>query len=300
MKAIVLAEKEKAARELCAGARSIYGEVALVALGDGQVVKGIADKVFRVTLPEDAPLDNAYETVIALVDAQGVTAILVEPTVRLKAVVGRIAARKSTSVICGVIALDAGVATNRYFGGLALKRQRCTADLAIYTVSPGVFSADETSGGDTVEDVAYLEPPQALSIKVVEPRQKSAVNLQDAKRIIAAGRGFTAEADLDMVRELGGLIGAELGCTRPLTEVETWLPRELYIGVSGLMLSPEVYVGIGLSGQMQHMVGVNSAKVIFAINKDKNAVIFKQADYGLVGDLYQVLPRINAALPSVL
>jgi electron transfer flavoprotein alpha subunit len=134
----------------------------------------------------------------------------------------------------------------------------------------------------------------------LEEKAESEINLSDAKRIIAAGRGFIAEEDLSLARDLAQRIGAEIGCTRPLTEIETWLPKELYIGVSGLMLTPELYVGIGTSGQMQHMVGVNSAKVIVAINKDKNAPIFKQTDIGLVGDLYRVLPKVNAALDTLL
>ena len=99
-----------------------------------------------------------------------------------------------------------------------------------------------------------------------------------------------------MARELCDKIGGGLGCSRPLTEGVDWLPRETYIGVSGLMLSPKVYVSLGISGQMQHMVGANRSGVIFAVNKDKNAPIFKQCDYGLVGDIVDVLPALNAAL----
>ena len=101
---------------------------------------------------------------------------------------------------------------------------------------------------------------------------------------------------MQLARDLAAKIDAEVGCTRPLTEAVNWMPRETYIGVSGLMLSPEVYVGIGVSGQMQHMVGVNTAKTVIAINKDQHAPIFEQADYGLVGDLKAVLPDIIAKL----
>ncbi|MBQ9003071.1 MAG: electron transfer flavoprotein subunit alpha/FixB family protein, partial [Eggerthellaceae bacterium] len=114
--------------------------------------------------------------------------------------------------------------------------------------------------------------------------------------IVAAGRGFAEEADLGLARDFADKLGAGLGCSRPLAEGVNWMPTETYIGVSGLMLSPKVYVGVGISGQMQHMVGVKSAGTVFAINKDKNAPIFKQCDYGLVGDLKTILPALTAAL----
>ena len=113
---------------------------------------------------------------------------------------------------------------------------------------------------------------------------------------VAAGRGFAEEADLDLARALADKLGGGLACSRPLTEGVNWLPTELYVGVSGLMLSPKVYVAAGISGQMQHMVGCNRSGAMFAINKDKNAPVFKQCDYGLIGDVKDVLPKLVAAL----
>lgn len=113
----------------------------------------------------------------------------------------------------------------------------------------------------------------------------------------ARGRGFAEEDQLGLARDLAAKIGRRDGLAPArLAEGSGWMPTESYIGVSGQMLSPKVYVGIGTSGQMQHMVGVNRAGAIFAVNKDKNAPIFKQCDYGLVGDLNTVLPALSAAL----
>ena len=128
------------------------------------------------------------------------------------------------------------------------------------------------------------------------PVEKSGVDLNTADVVVAAGRGFGAEEDLQMARDLCDKIGGGLGCSRPLTEGVNWLPTEVYVGVSGLMLSPKVYIAAGISGQMQHMVGCNRATTLFAINKDKNAPVFKQCDYGLVGDIKTVLPALVAAL----
>jgi electron transfer flavoprotein alpha subunit len=101
-----------------------------------------------------------------------------------------------------------------------------------------------------------------------------------------------------MLEEFTALIKAELGCSRPLAEGVNWLPRERYIGVSGAIIKPEVYFAIGISGQVQHMVGVNQAKVIIAINKDKTAPIFQQCDYGVIGDLYKILPALQERIKS--
>ena len=95
-----------------------------------------------------------------------------------------------------------------------------------------------------------------------------------------------------MARDLAAKVNGEVGCSRPLAENVTWMPRNLYIGVSGLQLAPKAYIALGISGQMQHMVGVTSADTVIAVNKDANAPIFKQCDYGIVGDIYKVIPAL--------
>jgi electron transfer flavoprotein alpha subunit len=110
--------------------------------------------------------------------------------------------------------------------------------------------------------------------------------------VVGVGRGFAAEADLDLARTLAVKLGAELACSRPIAEGVDWMPAERYLGVSGATIKPDLYLAVGISGQVQHLVGVNGAKVIVAVNKDKNAPIFASADFGVVGDLYQVLPEL--------
>jgi electron transfer flavoprotein alpha subunit len=95
-----------------------------------------------------------------------------------------------------------------------------------------------------------------------------------------------------MAEELAGLMEAEVGCSRPVAEGLNWLPLERYVGISGAIVKPELYLAVGISGQVQHMVGINQSRVIVAINKDKQAPMFKQADYGIVGDLNKVLPLL--------
>ncbi|MEG0324382.1 MAG: FAD-binding protein, partial [Raoultibacter sp.] len=130
--------------------------------------------------------------------------------------------------------------------------------------------------------------------KLVErkPRTVEAVNLTAARRVVSVGRGIQNKEDLALIDSLAAVLEAEVGCTRPIAEGQDWMSRERYIGVSGVMLKPDLFVTVGVSGQVQHMVGAAGAKTIIAINKDKNAPVFKQVDYGIVGDLYEVVPKI--------
>lgn len=266
-------------------------EVCLVVAGS-EPVTGVADVVYELSVPEGAVVDDAYETLAFLCEQREPDIVLVEPTRRMKLLAGRLAARNRTSMVSDVIGFEGDSAINLYFGGIAHKKQRPGGAMRMYSVGAGVFDDLEATGSDTVVEVAWIEPEKRLARRSVEALPKTETDLTKSNVVVAAGRGFAAEEDLSMARAFSEKVKGDLGCTRPLTEGVDWLPRELYIGVSGLMLSPQTYIGVGLSGQMQHMVGVNRAKTIVAINKDKNAPIFKQADLGLVGDLYKVLPEL--------
>jgi electron transfer flavoprotein alpha subunit len=135
-------------------------------------------------------------------------------------------------------------------------------------------------------------------VVLIETRAKGgeSVDLTAAKRVVGVGRGFAAESDLELARVLAAKLGAEVACSRPIAEGVNWMPAERYLGVSGATIKPDLYLAVGISGQVQHLVGVNHSKVIVAVNKDPKAPIFAQADFGVVGDLYQVLPALTAAL----
>jgi electron transfer flavoprotein alpha subunit len=295
MKTLVIAENQKNAMELCAGARR-DGEVVLFAYEDSQVVRNCANKIAQVSLPDGCLADDVAATLATYIGTEGFDRVFVEPTRRLKNIIGQAAALLKTAVITNAFELDGTAGKNLYFGGIAEKTQKPLGQLGIYTVGPGTFADETATGGAAIEAVEWVAPRSAAALLGTAALPKATVNLPDAKVIVAAGRGFTEESQLGMARNLCSRIGGELGCTRPIAETERWLPKEAYIGVSGLMLSPEVYVGVGVSGQMQHMVGVKRAKTVFAINKDKTATIFKQADYGLVGEIATVLPELLSKL----
>ncbi len=295
MKAFVIAETESAARELCAGARSLADEVVLAMVG-APAVTGAADKCIHVDVPAGNIADDAYVTVNKAFDAEGANIVLGQNSERMLSLVGRLAAHAGTAAITDVTEIVDGVASSMYFGGAGIRKAKAKGDVAVYTVGAGTFDAAAATGSDAVEEAAFEAPAKAVAKTATEALPPSGVNLAAADVVCAAGRGFSDEADLQMLRDVAAKINGEVGCSRPLTEAVTWFPREAYIGVSGQMLQPKVYVAAGISGQMQHMVGCNRAGAIFAINKDKNAPVFKQCDCGIVGDLKTVLPALAAAL----
>jgi electron transfer flavoprotein alpha subunit len=117
-----------------------------------------------------------------------------------------------------------------------------------------------------------------------------------ADRVVAIGRGVRARSDVPMVEGLAADLGAELACSMPIADDFGWVPRERYVGRSGLHIAPRLYLALGISGTPQHLEGVRDAKVVVAVNSDPEAPIFRRADYGIAGDLYEVVPAIREAL----
>ena len=199
MKALVIAERQDAARELAAGARTMADEVVLVSFGEAP--EGVADKVARISAPEGAVLDDAADTVIAVFDAEAPSVVLVEPTRHMKTVAGKLAAHAGASVITDVMSFDDG-AKSLYFGGVAERVQKPATDVAFYTVSAGTFAGLEASGANAVEDVAWVAPANPVKLLASKPIEKSGVDLFKADAVVAAGRGFAEEADLDLARAM--------------------------------------------------------------------------------------------------
>ena len=159
--------------------------------------------------------------------------------------------------------------------------------IVLYVLRPSK-PGERIYGESEIIEVDVPEPSE----RVVERRQKSVgtVNLEEAEIIVGVGRGFRSKEDLGMAFELAELLGGQVGCTRPIAADLKWLGEDHWIGISGKRVSPKLYIAIGISGSPQHMSGVQGAKVIVAINKDKSAPIFRQADYGVVADLYKFVP----------
>jgi len=165
---------------------------------------------------------------------------------------------------------------------------------ALVLVNQKVFQPFEGEGQGEVVELPLAEP----KVKTVEVKKKelSGINLEEAEIIVGVGRGFKKKEDLQLAFKLAELLGAQVGASRPIAADYKWLPEDAWIGISGKRVAPKLYIAIGISGAPQHMAGVMNAKIIVAINKDKSAPIFKQADYGVVADLYEFLPVLIKVL----
>ena len=170
----------------------------------------------------------------------------------------------------------------------------------LITVQIGAFRGDAARRGSSaapVEHVPAAIDPAAIRQKPEAPfrEARQAVDLSQAERIVAVGRGIKAQEHLTMARRLAEALGAELAASRPICDAG-WLPMERQIGSSGQTVSPKLYVALGISGAIQHLVGMKGSRTIVAINKDADAPIFEIADYGISGDLFEVVPALIAEL----
>jgi electron transfer flavoprotein alpha subunit len=185
------------------------------------------------------------------------------------------------------------VVERRALGGNTVSASVITSPQQVVSVMPRLFEAEPGGSGmgEVIEVSLALEP---LATRLVERRAKEAgaVNVEEAEVLVCIGRGLAEEGDLALIQDLASALGGVVSCTRPLSHENHWLSEDQMIGLSGKVSSPNLYVGVGVSGQIQHVVGIMDAKLIVAINSDKNAPIFKVADYGIVGDLYQVVPKL--------
>lgn len=185
--------------------------------------------------------------------------------------------------------------TRTIYGGLAEKELE-VGQAVIVSVLPGTFEKQKAAAPVSGE-VSTVELAGA-GVEVVERKAKevSTVNLNDASVVVGVGRGFGTREKVKLAEDLAAALGGEIGCSRPTAEDLHWFSEERYIGISGAVIKPNLYLAAGISGQVQHMYGVRDAKTIVAIDKNENAPIFKAADYYIVGDLNEVLPELTEAL----
>ena len=165
----------------------------------------------------------------------------------------------------------------------------------VATASPGAFPADEVESGGNAQVVRLPVELQTTSQRKVLERveaQKGQADLTSAPIIISGGRGLKEKQNFQLIFELAEVIGGSVGASRPVVDAE-WLPREYQIGSSGQTVSPKLYFAIGISGAIQHLVGMQTSRCIVAINKDPEAPIFKVAHYGIVEDLFKVIPALT-------
>jgi len=296
--------------ELLAKARTL-GDAEAVALGPGadaaaaQLGKHGAKTVY---VSEDAAFaeflaEPAADTMEALVKQHSPDLVLFGFTSDARGVAGRLAARLGCGLISNsldVKAQDGGfVARVPYFGGAKIADYKANAKPAIVLLRPKSVEASEVGGEARVEQVQATIGATSKRARILESKVEAAeaVKLEEAVVIVSGGRGLGGPENFPLIEELAGALGAAVGASRAVVDAG-WVPYSMQVGQTGKTVRPGVYIAVGISGAMQHTVGMKSSKVIIAINKDAEAPIMKMADLGVVGDALKIVPKLTEAVKA--
>jgi len=245
---------------------------------------------------------QVYAKLIAQVAVQtGAKVIVFSNNVDGKAIAPRLSARMKAGLVSGAIALPdtskGFVVKKSVFSGKAFANISLNTDVKIISLSPNAY---QTIAGEGVAEIINTEiAADASKVKVTAVNKLSGeILLTEADIVVSAGRGMKGPENWGMVEELAKLLHAATACSRPVADAH-WRPHNEHVGQTGIAIAPNLYIAIGISGAIQHLAGVNRSKVIVVINKDPEAPFFKAADYGIVGDAFEVLPKMIEAVKKL-
>ncbi|MDR1603927.1 MAG: electron transfer flavoprotein subunit alpha/FixB family protein [Gracilibacteraceae bacterium] len=298
----VIAEKADTAVELLAWAKELGPAEQLVCLTGNPAAAAAAavQGADRVLLFSGAARPEAYvPDWLALAQREEPAAILLGADRRAKEIAAALAAGLDAGLVSDCVQLRQGEGEGYYseryiYGGLALLGETTTRRPLLATIPAGKVTPLPARAAVAVENMSGTRPDP---VRLVELRPQPSVSaLTEARVIVCVGRGLLKQEDLRLARDLAAAFGGEIGCTRPIAEERRWLPEKCYLGITGQKAAPELYITLGVSGQIQHMSGVRDSKCIVAVEKNDAAPIVEAADYTIIGDLYEVTPQLLAAL----
>jgi len=269
----------------------LNGDGGLGAVGVGRVLQGAGN------------LDDGQlaKLVSAAADQEGADLVVTAQDHLGKAVAGRVAVRLGAGLIAGVTEAPHGDSyTRNVFSGKATASVKGTTGKLVVTTTPNAIGMPEATG-NTAEVAAFEADLGARKVEVIEAAQASSGDrapLPEAELVVSAGRGMKGPENWGIVEELADALGATTACSRPVSDIG-WRPHHEHVGQTGIAIRPNLYIAIGISGAIQHLAGVNGSKVIVVINKDPEAPFFKAADYGIVGDAFEVVPKLTEAFKAL-
>jgi electron transfer flavoprotein alpha subunit len=314
---IVIAEQKdgalnRASWEAVAAAQTMGGPVKVVvpgATGDAAVKELASAEVAEVVSLEHAALgqytaDGFVQALAAFVAAESPALVIAAHTYQTRDFVPALAARLDRALATDCVAVKSTGGQHTFVRQMF--QGKVSADVVLEGPAPhlvtfqiGAFRPDaaKRGGGAAVRNVTAQVDPARIRQKPEPPfrEAKQAVDLTQAERIVSVGRGIKSQEHIAIAQQLAAALGAELSASRPICDAG-WLPMERQIGSSGQTVAPKLYLALGISGAIQHVVGMKGSRTIVAINKDPEAPIFEVADYGIVGDLFEIVPAIIAAL----
>jgi electron transfer flavoprotein alpha subunit len=262
-----------------------------------------ASKVHHIA---DAGLDhfdaqNYTKAIADMVTATGAKVVIFSNGLTGKAVAPRLSARLKAGLVAGAIALpdttNGFVVKKSVFSGKAFANVGINTDIKIISLNQNSFPV--TTGEGVAEVVAATASVAAAKVKITATNKITGeIPLGEAELVISGGRGLKGPENWALVTDLAKLLGAATACSRPVADAH-WRPHHEHVGQTGGAVAPNLYFAIGISGAIQHLAGVNRSKVIVVINKDPEAPFFKAADYGIVGDAFEVMPKIIDAVKKL-
>ncbi|MGC9170465.1 MAG: electron transfer flavoprotein subunit alpha/FixB family protein [Thermoproteus sp.] len=271
-------------------AASAIGEYAALAVGDAELKSAEGTPVVYFVKGDPRDLGLRISAVLQL--AKDYDVVVMPSHKDSKTLGGYIAQRLGAPFATDVTSLrqegDKLVVERYVFGNKAVAVLRLSVP-AILTIAPGKFMGELPKAQSKIVELSP-QPAQLFKISSVEPKASGGVKIEEAEIIVSAGRGFKKKEDLALAFDLAKALGGQVGCSRPIAADLKWLSEDHWVGLSGHKVRPKLYLAIGISGQPQHIAGILDSRIIAAINSDPSAPIFQYADYGVVEDLYKIVP----------
>ena len=245
---------------------------------------------------------QADTKVIAQVaEKTGAKVIVFSNNVDGKAIAPRLSARLKAGLVSGAVSLpdtaNGFTVKKNVFSGKAFANITINTEVKIISLSTNAYKV--VAGEGTAEIIPFTATVDAGKIKITNTTKASGeVPLTEAEIVVSAGRGMKGPENWGMIEELAKVLHAATACSRPVADAH-WRPHNEHVGQTGIAIAPNLYIAIGISGAIQHLAGVNRSKVIVVINKDPEAPFFKAADYGIVGDAFEIVPKFTAAVKKM-
>jgi electron transfer flavoprotein alpha subunit len=276
--------------ELVTVSRMFSPTADILVLGDGEV-SGSYGKAYRVADTLGANLGSALSE---LIGSEGYQLILLSATAIGTGIAGPLAARLGAPILSEVTGVSSDLTIERsLYGSKAVARYKMESMPLVLTVKRKYFEAAVLEGA--AETVELPAGPQRISLLEEMEEERQGVPLEDAEVIVTGGRGIGAVENFTLLNDMAGLLNGAVGASRGAVD-EGWMPPGAQIGQTGKIVAPNVYFAVGVSGASQHLAGISNAKCVVAINKDKDANIFKRARFGIVGDYKKAIPALINAL----
>jgi electron transfer flavoprotein alpha subunit len=300
---------KKPTLELLTAARSL-GEPSAVVIGApgtalplrSQLAEYGAAKVYVVESDDitDYLVAPRAEALAAVVAQVAPAAVLVSSTPENKEIAARLAYKIGSGIITDAIAVDPQGATQAIFGGALTVRSAVVAGVPVVTVRPNSCSPEPRAGQAALVEVPVEFSAAARAARIVESVVEAASSrpqLTDASVVVSGGRGIGSAGNFSIIEDLADSLGGAVGASRAVVDAG-WASHQMQVGQTGVTVSPQLYIAVGISGAIQHRAGMQSSKTVVAINKDPEAPIFELADFGVVGDLFQVAPQLTQEITN--